>query len=197
MANLGHMAGFAGLTWMNEPLATAMTGETLVVRTRANTDFWHETFYGFRRHTGHFLHCTVHGEFTAEVTVAGKFVELYDQAGLMLRIDDTHWVKTGIEFTDGAMHYSVVITDGMSDWSLFKWPEPVAEARIRLTRHRDGIRIHYFDSRERWRPVRLGHLAWSDAADIGIMCCSPEREGFEASFRDFSIGPAISRQLHD
>jgi len=191
------MAGFAQMSWLNEPLSAASVGDSLVVRTRKATDFWHETFYGFRRHSGHFLRRKVAGEFTAEVTVSGKFDELYDQAGLMLRIDDTHWVKTGIEFTDGAMHFSVVITDGLSDWSLFEWPESSTEARIRLTRHRDGIRVHYFDGKQRWRPVRLGHLAWTEAAEVGVMCCSPEREGFEASFRDFRIGAPISRQLHD
>ncbi|SJM29312.1 hypothetical protein BQ8482_111242 [Mesorhizobium delmotii] len=32
--------------------------------------------------------------------------------------------------------------------------------------------------------------------DIGMMCCSPQREGFEITFSDFSVGPAISRELH-
>lgn len=197
MTAAAQITGFDGLTWLNEPLFAEQIGQSLVVRTRHNTDFWHETFYGFRRHSGHFLRRKVSGEFTAEVTVTGKFDELYDQAGLMLRIDDNHWVKTGIERTDGAMHYSVVITDGLSDWSLFEWPERVPEARMRLTRHRDGIRVHYFDAQQRWRPVRLGHLAWSEEVEVGVMCCSPEREAFEARFRDFSVGPAISRQLHD
>jgi regulation of enolase protein 1 (concanavalin A-like superfamily) len=197
MMETAHMTGFEQMGWLNEPRSVTNTGDMLVVRTKHATDFWHETFYGFRRHSGHFLHRKVAGEFTAEVTVSGKFEELYDQAGLMLRIDETHWVKTGIEFTDGAMHFSVVITDGLSDWSLFEWPEPTTEARIRLTRHRDGIRVHYRDGKGRWRPVRLGHLTWTEEAEVGIMCCSPEREGFEARFRNFHIGAPISRQLHD
>ncbi|TIN69289.1 MAG: DUF1349 domain-containing protein, partial [Mesorhizobium sp.] len=32
---------------------------------------------------------------------------------------------------------------------------------------------------------------------IGMMCCSPQREGFEVTFSDFSLGPPISRELHD
>jgi len=29
-----------------------------------------------------------------------------------------------------------------------------------------------------------------------MMCCSPERAGFEATFRDFRLGPPIARNLH-
>ena len=197
MVSAAPIVGFTGMTWLNEPLSATQSDSALTVRTRHATDFWQETFYGFKRHSGHFMRRQITGEFTAEVVVTGKFEQLYDQAGLMLRIDEAHWVKTGIELTDGAMHFSVVVTDGLSDWSLFEWPQDQAHARIRLTRHRDGIRVHYLDGRQKWRPVRLGHLVWSETAEIGVMCCSPEREGFEATFQDFSVSAPISRQLHD
>jgi regulation of enolase protein 1 (concanavalin A-like superfamily) len=185
-------------TWMNPPLKSSWSGNDLTAVTRGATDFWHQTFYGFERHSGHFLKTRVSGDFTAEVTIAGKYEQLYDQAGLMMRIDETHWVKTGIEFTDGALHLSVVITDGSSDWSLGEWPADIADPRIRLTRHAGAIRVQSFDPRSKtWRPVRLGHLMFVDSVDVGVMCCSPEREGFEVTFKDFVVGPPISRQLHD
>ncbi len=34
----------------------------------------------------------------------------------------------------------------------------------------------------------LGHLDLPATVDVGVMCCSPE-----ATFRDFRIGPPISR----
>lgn len=184
-------------TWLNPPLHSEMRGEDLLVRTRNATDFWHETFYGFRRHSGHFLHATASGDFSAEVTVVGKYEHLYDQAGLMARLDDTHWVKTGIEFTDGALHLSVVITNGQSDWSLFQCPAKPEGIRIRLTRHAESIRVQYVDVDGRWKIARLGYLPPTPQIEVGVMCCSPEREGFEVVFRDFNLGPAIARQLHD
>jgi uncharacterized protein len=191
------MTNFTDLTWLNPPLASELRGEDLLVRTRNATDFWHKTFYGFQRHSGHFLHQTVTGDFSAEVTVLGQFEHLYDQAGLMARLDDTHWVKTGIELTDGAIHLSVVITNGQSDWSLFQCPVKPEGIRIRLTRHAESIRVQYVDSDGRWKIARLGFLPPREAIEVGVMCCSPEREGFEVLFKNLTIGTAIARQLHD
>ena len=44
---------------------------------------------------------------------------------------------------------------------------------------------------------RLAYFPPSKTVDIGMMCCSPQREGFEVTFSDFSVGPAISKELHD
>ena len=67
-----------------------------------------------------------------------------------------------------------------------------------MTRHAEAIRIQYLDASDgRWKPVRLAYFPISKSVDVGMMCCSPQREGFEATFSGFTIGPAISRDLHD
>ena len=75
----------------------------------------------------------------------GDYEALYDQAGLFLRIDEKHWIKAGIEFTDGLMHFSVVVTRGVSDWSVIPLPQakPTDEVSVRLTRHGDAIRVQF------------------------------------------------------
>src|SRR4051812_14963608 len=85
---------FADLAWLNPPLAETRESGRLTVKTRGATDFWQETFYGFHRHSGHFLHRTVSGDFTALVKFLGRYEALYDQAGLMVRADETHWIKS-------------------------------------------------------------------------------------------------------
>ena len=96
--------------------------DALELWTDAKTDFWRETFYGFIRDSGHAFLRGVSGDFTASVTVLGDYEALYDQAGLLLRLDEEHWIKAGIEFTDGLMHFSVVVTSGVSDWSVIPLP---------------------------------------------------------------------------
>jgi regulation of enolase protein 1 (concanavalin A-like superfamily) len=189
--------GFDGLTWLNPPLSEMRTAEALTVRTRGATDFWQQTFYGFRRHSGHFLHRTVRGDFTAAVKFTGRYEALYDQAGLMLRVDETHWAKTGIEYTDGERHLSAVVTNEFSDWSVLPYRHDRDEVSIRVTRHGEAIRIQFADpGTGQWQMLRLAYLKPTAELEVGIMCCSPEREGFEVSFRDFEIGPPIARALH-
>jgi len=191
------MSDFAAMTWLNPPPHHVSGDGTLHVRTGKETDFWRETFYGFRRDNGHFLHRPVAGDFSAEVTIQGDYKVLYDQAGLMVRLGETHWIKAGIEYTDGRAYFSVVVTNDTSDWSLVGIPAGPQGVRIRLTRHAEAIRVQYLDAADGgWKPVRLAYFPPSASVDIGMMCCSPQREGFEATFRDFIVGPAIARELH-
>lgn len=44
-----------------------------------------------------------------------------------------------------------------------------------------------------WQLLKLDHLDLPATVDVGVMCCSPERAGLVATFRDFRIGPPISR----
>ncbi len=167
------------------------------VRTGLATDFWRETFYGFRRDNGHFLFQRVESDFSAEVTIQGQYEMLYDQARLMLQLSETHWIKAGIEYSDGLPCISVVITNTHSDWSLMRLPADEGAIRIRLTRHHEALRVQVQNpTRLNWLPVRLGYLPPTSVADVGLMCCSPERAGFQVTFSDFTLGPAISRDLH-
>ena len=96
--------------WLNEPTRWSRHGDGLSVTTDRASDFWRETLYGFTRDNGHFLGVPTAGEFTAQVRVRADYDQLYDQAGLMVRLDEQHWVKTGVEFTDGARMLSTVVT---------------------------------------------------------------------------------------
>ena len=73
----------------------------------------------------------------------GDFAAQYDQAGLMLRVDEEHWIKAGIELADGRMWLSVVVTNGVSDWSQQPAPAPDADGwyDIRAVREGDAIQI--------------------------------------------------------
>lgn len=183
--------------WLNPPADWRGDESALELTTGAKTDFWRHTFYGFVRDSGHAWLRPVSGDFTASVRVRGGYEQLYDQAGLMLRVDERRWIKAGIEFTDGMMHFSVVVTSGVSDWSVIPLPDatPDDEVAIRLTRHGDAVRVQFSVAGSLWRLARLCPFP-ADDAEIGVMACSPERSGFRAAFRDVAVGPAIARDLH-
>lgn len=187
------------LIWQSPPADWTVDGDRLTVVTGEKTDFWNRTFYGFTRRDGHLFHREVDGDFSAEVTLHATFDTLYDQLGLMVRGDDATWLKAGLEYADGRAQVSAVLTrGGWSDWSTCAATDDEVRAgiRIRLTRHADVVRVQKRDFSGTWHLVRLGHLNLPAAAQVGLMCCSPERAGFRAVFSDFRIGDAIPRDLH-
>lgn len=193
---------FEGYSWLNEPPRWRETDGELTLATAGSTDFWQTTFYGFRRDDGHAFLQPVDGDFTLTLSVRGDYRALYDQAGAMLRVDEKNWIKTGIEFTDGLMHFSVVVTRAVSDWSVIPLPgaTPADQVHLRLSRHGEAVRVQYAvgekpTAEAAWRMARLAFFPGGPAR-AGLMACSPERAGFEAAFRDVAIGPPVSSQLH-
>jgi regulation of enolase protein 1 (concanavalin A-like superfamily) len=190
-------SGMEGMTWLNEPPWWELQDGILRARSGERTDFWRGTHYGFYRDDGHFLARRHDGEFTAEVTFDGRYETLYDQAGLMVRADAERWVKMGVEYTDGAMHFSVVVTNGRSDWSVQRLPEGTGPVSVRVTRLGDALFVQQRTGSAAWAMARLAFFpAELTALDVGPMFCSPQRAGFEANFRDFSLGAPVSRDIH-
>lgn len=92
------------MQWLNEPAQWSETGNQIVVTTAPKTDFWRITHYGFIRDDGHFYFQRVNTDFVVEVKIYGNYKDLYDQAGIMIRADEKHWIKTGIEYVDGVQN---------------------------------------------------------------------------------------------
>lgn len=185
-------------TWLNEPPQWQAVGDELTLVTGKATDFWRSTFYGFVRDTGHAFLQPVSGDFSATVTFVADYAHLYDQAGLMLRLDENFWIKAGIEFTDGLMHFSTVVTRETSDWSVVPLHHagPKTPISVRLTRHDDAVRVQFHTGDGKWQMTRLCPFPASDAG-IGPTACTPERERLSVRFSGFNVGAPISRSLHE
>ena len=186
------------MLWLNEPPVWAERDGILSVSTGEKTDFWRETHYGFIRDSGHFRYQKVEGDFVAEVAFHGRYEHLYDQAGLMVRLDDRNWIKTGIEFVDGRQMLSVVVTRDFSDWSTMPLPLDANWLRIKLLRQGSTVHVGWTtpDAPAKQDQLRLAYLPSRALAQVGPMCCSPERAGFEVEFRDFAVSAFRSDSLH-
>jgi regulation of enolase protein 1 (concanavalin A-like superfamily) len=187
---------FESMAWHQEPMEWHQDGERLEVRTDDHTDFWRRTHYGFIRDNGHFYYQPVTGDFTVSVTLSGDFQELYDQLGLMLRLNDSTWIKAGLEFLEGKPQLSAVFTREYSDWSLAGDADQAQTLSLRMTRQGAAVRVEYQRPGERWTLMRVGYFAEASECLVGLMCCSPQRQGFRAVFSDFRIGPVTDDALH-
>ena len=186
------------MEWLNEPPSWREEGGVLSISTGEKTDFWRTTHYGFIRDDGHLRFADVKGDFTAELSFLGTYEELYDQAGMMVRIDERNWLKAGIEFVGGRQMLSVVVTRDFSDWSTALAPTDAGWVSLRISRHGGTMRVEWMlpGSRPSFALLRLTYLPPAPVVKVGPMCCSPQRGGFAVKFRDLSIGPPISTDLH-
>lgn len=183
-------------TWLNEPPQWSMDASGLELVTGEKTDFWQDTFYGFHRDNGHFFGNRVKGDFSAVVTFEGDYQTLYDQAGLMMRLDHNNWLKAGVEFSDGATNFSVVVTRTRSDWSVINVPRVEELQQVRLTRVGGAVLVHFLTARGRWELLRLADFPRGSEALLGPMACSPQRAGFRARFTGFTVGAPVEKPLH-
>ncbi len=187
----------ADATWHSEPPEWSLTDDALTLTTGTKTDFWQDTFYGFRRDDGHFLGRDAPEEFTASVTFDAAYDVLYDQAGLMMRIDSRNWLKSGIEYSDSVTNFSVVVTrDGRSDWSVIAMPRVSGPQTVRLTRKGGAAIVHFRAKGGGWQLMRLANFPVSALAKVGPMACSPERAGLYVRFSDLEIDRPIDNPLH-
>lgn len=178
------------MEWFNEPSSWILDDSKLELTTGDQGDFWQKTHYGFVHDNGHFWFDVREGDFAATVRVDAEFEALYDQAGLMLRIDSENWIKCGIEFFGGKRHFSVVATRGHSDWSVQEWPCD-GPFWVRLIRKGDAAAVQASSDGEHWHMVCLCYLPEGEPVQVGPMACSPTRQGLRVRFDSFSIGESI------
>jgi regulation of enolase protein 1 (concanavalin A-like superfamily) len=176
--------------WLSPPGSATEDGGELVVASRSGSDFWRTTSYGFVHDDGHALLVPFTAAGAVEVEFRATLHDLFDQAGLMLRIDGATWLKAGIELTEGAWHVGVVVTHGVSDWSLA--PVPEWEGRrvtIRASRTGDAVTVRARADDDPWRMLRLAPFPVGVPASAGPMVCSPLGAGATVRFSRFELGP--------
>lgn len=193
----------------------------LVVKPPAKKDFWRKTYYEplLVKDDGPALFATVpiHKPIMAETcfTISGN-PRQFDQAGILVRLDSEHWLKTGIEIVDGKPRMSCVCCNVYSDWSTQKyWKDTATQVKIRvhLLPNRSIVVEAWEDESESWTFIRICHLsadtkcdpdpladhesvkkAWAGKGSppghvyIGVFACCPEDQtGTEVTFHDLTV----------
>ncbi len=177
------------MRWLNEPPSWRQEGDEIAVMAGARTDFWRKTHDGGIRDNGHFFAQAVSGDFALQVRVSAQYTAQYDQAGLMLRLDEAIWVKCGVELVDGVQRASTVVTRDWSDWSVVSLPNPPA-VWFRLARQGATIEASYSLDGEAFVLMRQAYLTAEPTLQAGIMLASPTGEGFPAVFQGLALTQA-------
>ena len=187
------------LQWDNPPQVWQIGDSRLMIEPDANTDYWRKTHYGFIADNGHFLWTEVTGDVIMTTHVRFYPAHQYDQAGLMVRLSPTCWLKTSVEYEPHEPdRLGVVVTNnGYSDWSTQNFPGNRDELLLRVRREGSDYFVEYLlpDRRKHadsgtWTQIRMAHLHEDDGQrpiQCGLYACSPKESGYRAEFEFLKI----------
>jgi regulation of enolase protein 1 (concanavalin A-like superfamily) len=188
---------WADASWDHPPERQRETerGE-LEVEARAGSDAWLSTYYGFTHDDAHALQVPAVVPAGYQVTFRLDYGRLYDQAGIMISADSTHWIKSGVEISDGVPQIGAVVTDARgSDWSAAPVPDWAGQqVTVRASLDRDAVILRARAGNQRWQFVRLAPLP-AGPLRIGPYLCGPQGPGHTVTFSAFTVGEA-DPQLH-
>jgi regulation of enolase protein 1 (concanavalin A-like superfamily) len=107
----------------------------------------------------------------------------------MVRVDKEHWLKTGIEFVDGRIRFSTVVTLAYSSWAVADLPPSIGVLGLQLARRKDAVEVRYSIDGGAAELAAIAYLPPGKPAFAGALCAAPDGAGFEASFFDLTITP--------
>jgi uncharacterized protein len=161
------------------------------------SDLWRTTAYDFIHDDGHGLLRPFDEGTAVEVSFRLDFSGQFDQAGVLIRGDVQHWVKAGVEFSDGLPQLGAVVTHERSDWSVGPVPSwSGSSVTVRVSRSGDALTVRARRDDAGWQLVRVAPWPPELAAEAGPFCCAPTRAGLQVSFLSWRVG-AADAQLHE
>ncbi|WP_336210295.1 DUF1349 domain-containing protein [Nonomuraea sp. LPB2021202275-12-8] len=179
--------GASGWQWINPPREwTADDGISLFCDPA--TDMWRQTHYGYTYDSAHQFGRVAEGDARLTVTFSGDYAAQYDQAGAVLRIDESNWIKAGVEYVDGGFHLSTVVTRGFSDWSVLPLDRVAERVTFDLERVGDSVTVRYgLDDEQPQTMLRLAYFPPDAPALAGAMAAAPAGKGFAVRFSDIRL----------
>lgn len=192
----GWLAPWREGSWLTPPVSVTSDGDDLLVTAAEGSDLWRTTSYGFVHEDGHALLAPFADGQALEVTFVLDYAQQFDQAGLLIHSDNQHWIKAGVEHSDGTPQVGAVVTREVSDWSV----APVGawfgrEVTVRASRSGDAVTIRARVDGEDWQLVRVAPRPQGDRLLAGPFCCAPTRSGLVVRFRHACFMPA-DQSLH-
>jgi uncharacterized protein len=175
--------------WFNEPSKWSEGDGEIDVRADARTDFWCTTGYGYDRDNGHIYGEHLASDFDLKVRIEGAYTDQFDQAGVAVRVDDRHWIKTGVELFEGRPRFGTVVTSENSNWMIADLPEDFTVLNLSLARRGDAINISYSVDEHSLQFAAVAYLEPAASVLVGVMCAAPEGDGFNVRFSELHISP--------
>ena len=179
-------------TWFNPPADIAVDRNGLTVTAHEGSDLWRTTSYGFVHDSAHALLRPFEIGSAVEVSFVLDFGAQFDQAGILVRSDEAHWLKAGTEMSDGEAHVGAVATRGTSDWSLAPVPDwHGTVVTVRVSWSGDALSVRARSESSAWRLLRVSPWTPPSATVMaGPYLAAPTRAGLHVRFTEWKVDSA-------
>ena len=138
------------------------------------SDYWRLTESGGIAHNGHACLFPADGDFSIEGHFSAPLEARYDQLGLIVLKNETHWFKGGFEL-DGRIYVGGVHTRGTSDWAFAPASLP---GGLKLSRQANTLEMFWRSSAGEW--ARIRQLTLEGPVQAGFYSAAPLGPGMRS-----------------
>lgn len=172
--------------WNNTPRGKARQalGTQITMQIPPKTDCWRKTRNNFNRDNAPYHWHKATADFEVTCKIGGNMSTMYDKAGIMVRLDESNWILSGMEFFNNQMNHSTSVTKGHTDWSLTPLPKNAQKVGIwfKVRRVGESVECSYSFDSEKWVMTRECSFSARPVLYVGICGGSPIGDGFRGSW---------------
>ncbi|GKY94990.1 hypothetical protein MPSEU_000463600 [Mayamaea pseudoterrestris] len=192
---LGETRNMDGTLWKN-PLRfwknkakVEIEGAAIIMRVPGRTDFWRKTGGASVADSGAFYWHKITGNFELIVKIASTMSSDMDKAGLMIRLDESNYIMTGMEAFAGRVYNSSLVAIDATDQSLCLLPKGAEKQGIWFCfkRYHNSYECFYSYDALVWFQTRQGVFTDRPVLSVGIAAACPSGNTFKANFEYYRV----------
>ena len=176
----------SSLHWMRMPSMYMFKENRLVLETEPYTSF-HSLSFDSTNAYGMLLDPQVNFGFTVRVDYGFRGIE--DECGVLLKRNNLHWAKAGIEAKQDSLDLAcTVYSHGYGDRSCRELGNGIRWMYLRVLFWNGNARFQYSFNGEKYSDMRWLHFASSAEPVIaGVYACSPGNSYFDCEFSEMKL----------
>lgn len=179
---------------MHKPGVCAVTNDKITLTVDAHTDLWVRDNIGRLDDNAPAYLFSTEEAFTFTVKTEYNGAHLYDQAGVLVYVDNRNWVKCATEFSNADVSWlgSVVAHDGHADWATADIDSRIQTMWYRLSCKKGLFQLDASQDGKTFAMMRTFYLPAAEGhIRFGVFACSPGDVGVSATFSELSMSAPI------
>lgn len=177
--------------WENKPETCSVKGTSVTMRANGEKYLWGDSHdFDVDFPYSHFYCRYIAGNFSTETTVLLTDNWKYGNAGLLIRLSQSNWIKLYVGKEMDVLRLNTVYAGDVTHIDYATAPLCTGRNKIwlRISCNNGALRLSYSANGRAYETVRILNMpAGYTSAQVGLMADAPMSTGFDASFEAFSV----------